>query len=269
MQALAEHAGECLVLYTSYGQRFATHWHVLEDLLQAERVSFTALDGAAPENKTKRGLLWELSGAKFYPQVFVWNGVDFDFVGGLEEVQELVDAGQPFARRFAPFLEGAAGSSGAAAATLAVATSALRISVATIATAATAARAFTGLLSTRLQSRAEAVAAEASTAPEPEPEVAVELQAPDAAATDRRLAREPVPAGMGLASIFARVEPDTGSLHAYPAEANALILAAVLAGAPRVQLPPLTQPDGIVAQRPELWFGAGAVLATDAQARAH
>ena len=61
---LADHAGECIALYTSYGQRFAMHWNVLEDLLVSEGVIFTALDGANEANK--RIKLWELSTSPGY-----------------------------------------------------------------------------------------------------------------------------------------------------------------------------------------------------------
>ncbi|KAL1500000.1 hypothetical protein AB1Y20_012677 [Prymnesium parvum] len=88
----AAYSAKVVVLYTSYvsNQLFEVAWRKLETTLDGRRVAFTKIDGAAPEHKALRTKLWEISGKRDYPQVFV----DGAYQGGMDDIQELIESGQ-------------------------------------------------------------------------------------------------------------------------------------------------------------------------------
>ena len=64
-----------------------------------EGAGYTLVDGADPELKPVRSALWELSGQREYPQVFVHRDGVCSFVGNMDAIQELIDGGGFDARR--------------------------------------------------------------------------------------------------------------------------------------------------------------------------
>ncbi len=73
---LSPFAGKCVVMMTSYisSPLFEVAWRKLETTLEGRKVSYEKVDGADPERKALRTALWELSGERKYPQVFIDNG---------------------------------------------------------------------------------------------------------------------------------------------------------------------------------------------------
>lgn len=69
----------------------------LETILQGKCVVVTKIDGAAQENKELRSALWEKSGVRSYPQLFL----DGEVVGGgnFDDLQELSEQASAHARR--------------------------------------------------------------------------------------------------------------------------------------------------------------------------
>ena len=65
------------------------NWRKLETTLQNKHVDATKIDGADPEMKAVRSALWEISGKREYPLVFVWSDAsdNFDCIGGADEIQ--------------------------------------------------------------------------------------------------------------------------------------------------------------------------------------
>ena len=78
-------------MWTSYvsNQLFEVNWRKLETTLQNKHVDATKIDGADPEMKAVRSALWEISGKREYPLVFVWSDAsdNFDCIGGADEIQ--------------------------------------------------------------------------------------------------------------------------------------------------------------------------------------
>ena len=68
-------------------------------------LKYTAVDGAAPDAKAVRSVLWAISHDRSYPQVFACrHGGACEFVGGASEMQALFDSGE-HVRRLAEYLE--------------------------------------------------------------------------------------------------------------------------------------------------------------------
>ena len=90
-EALEPYKGKCIVMWTSYvsNQLFEVNWRKLETTLQNKHVDATKIDGADPEMKAVRSALWEISGKREYPLVFVWSDAsdNFDCIGGADEIQ--------------------------------------------------------------------------------------------------------------------------------------------------------------------------------------
>ena len=65
-------------------------------LLTANKIPFTALDGADPQVKGRRNELFEQSGMNKYPQFFVvrWVDKNTSFLGTWENIEEINDASQ-------------------------------------------------------------------------------------------------------------------------------------------------------------------------------
>ena len=104
---LAAYRGQCVVLYTSYASNmlFEVAWRKLETQFQGMGLKYTAIDGAAPDAKAVRSLLWAISNDRSYPQVFACrHGGACEFLGGASEMQALFDSGE-HARRLAEYLE--------------------------------------------------------------------------------------------------------------------------------------------------------------------
>ena len=104
---LAAYRGQCVVLYTTYASNmlFEVAWRKLETQFQGMGLKYTAIDGAAPEAKAVRSLLWAISNDRSYPQVFACrHGGACEFLGGASEMQALFDSGE-HARRLAEYLE--------------------------------------------------------------------------------------------------------------------------------------------------------------------
>lgn len=101
---LEPYKGKCIVLFTSYAsnQLFEVAWRKVETQLQAKGIDYVPVDGASPPMKEARNALWAVSGARTYPQVFIY-GEQCTFVGGGDEVQELFDSGR-HTQVFAGFL---------------------------------------------------------------------------------------------------------------------------------------------------------------------
>ena len=101
---LEPYKGKCIVLFTSYAsnQLFEVAWRKVETQLQAKGIDYVPVDGASPPMKEARSALWAVSGARTYPQVFIY-GEQCTFVGGGDEVQELFDSGR-HTQVFAGFL---------------------------------------------------------------------------------------------------------------------------------------------------------------------
>jgi glutaredoxin-related protein len=78
-------SSQCCVLYTSgtNNQLFTTAWHRLETILDGRGLTYDKIDGADPEMKEVRGALWEISGDRKYPQVFV----EGKFIGDADQIQ--------------------------------------------------------------------------------------------------------------------------------------------------------------------------------------
>ena len=104
---LAAYRGQCIVLYTSYASNmlFEVAWRKLETQIQGMGLKYTAVDGAAPDAKAVRSVLWAISNDRSYPQVFACrHGGACEFVGGASEMQALFDSGE-HVRRLAEYLE--------------------------------------------------------------------------------------------------------------------------------------------------------------------
>jgi hypothetical protein len=104
---LAAYRGQCVVLYTTYASNmlFEVAWRKLETQFQGMGLKYTAIDGAAPDAKAVRSLLWAISNDRSYPQVFACrHGGACEFLGGASEMQALFDSGE-HARRLAEYLE--------------------------------------------------------------------------------------------------------------------------------------------------------------------
>ena len=90
-EALEPYKGKCIVMWTSYvsNQLFEVNWRKLETTLQNKHVDATKIDGADPEMKAVRSALWEISGKREYPLVFVRSDAsdNFDCIGGADEIQ--------------------------------------------------------------------------------------------------------------------------------------------------------------------------------------
>ena len=61
-------------------------------MLLSKNVNMEKVDGAMPENKTQRDVLFGVSSIRGkYPQVFIQTGETFVFVGDWDLIQELVE----------------------------------------------------------------------------------------------------------------------------------------------------------------------------------
>ena len=102
--ALEPYKGKCIVLYSSYAsnQLFEVAWRKVETQLKSKSIDYVPIDGANPDNKDLRIALWEVSGKRTYPQVFIYKD-ECTFVGDGDNVQELFDDGK-YSTIFADYL---------------------------------------------------------------------------------------------------------------------------------------------------------------------
>mmetsp|Transcript_21385 Transcript_21385/g.69016 ORF Transcript_21385/g.69016 Transcript_21385/m.69016 type:complete len:102 (-) Transcript_21385:718-1023(-) len=87
-------SGKVVLLYSSYAsnQIVEVNTRRLESVLLGKNVNYTKIDGAAPASKDLRSAMWEASGVRGYPQLFI----DGKVIGGgtFDELQELIDEGK-------------------------------------------------------------------------------------------------------------------------------------------------------------------------------
>ena len=105
---LAAYQSRVCVLFTSHTSS-SSAWRKLEATLDGLLADYAKVDGAAPEHLEVRNALFALSGKRDYPQVFVPSSFthssvtysSLTYVGGMAEVQELLDTGG-FEAKFRP-----------------------------------------------------------------------------------------------------------------------------------------------------------------------
>ncbi|CAM9326021.1 unnamed protein product, partial [Choristocarpus tenellus] len=86
---------QCLVLVSSILStvKQETNQRRTRDLLNAKGVMFEELDASDEKNVVKRKILFEFSGVRSYPQIFLESRKGVLFVGVWEDLEELLEMG--------------------------------------------------------------------------------------------------------------------------------------------------------------------------------
>ena len=76
-------------IHAHWWQLFEVGWRKLETTFDNKNLDYLKVDGVNDPELRKQ--LWEISGARNYPQVFVPSDGALKFVGGMDEIQEVSD----------------------------------------------------------------------------------------------------------------------------------------------------------------------------------